>query len=97
MTTTVQPLLPLQPVRRDNDALEIVVSQRHIRTGVHGSPWRCPVALALRSAGHESVMVACGYLMIGARRYTLPESLAQWISDYDHCQPVHPERWVLRP
>ncbi len=74
--------------------MEFKVTTEHIGGAVRGQSSRCPVALALASAGAQSPLVgqANGEYRRGGRNYffTITGRVRNWINAYDQGEEVLP-------
>ena len=77
--------------------MKVKVTEDHIHEGVKGSKRNCPVALAIWDAGMVDVMVGAGmadwYDAAPGKGFVsaaLPESVQEFVGDFDHGEEVEP-------
>lgn len=77
--------------------MKIYVTQDDIDKGQCGSPYRCPVALAVRRAcASHQVSVSSYYIVVDELGRAAPgPQLEQWIWDFDSRRPVAPIEFDL--
>lgn len=78
------------------ETLAILVTPEQIDMGIRENGLACPVALALRDAGHHWVEVGLFSIRADGHLYAITSDLAQWIDSFDNGGDVAPERFVVR-
>lgn len=73
----------------------VKVTKNHIHKGQKGKPCDCPIALALRMAGHQNVEVFNSCIWINGKRYPTQLKVDRWIRRYDKGETVEPLEFEL--
>ena len=80
--------------------LAVEVTRRCIEDGIPGSPYHCPVTLAVGAntagvvcTGNEQLTIAFDN---GTAVYNLPRTAQQFVERFDDGQPVHPITFKAR-
>lgn len=77
-------------------ATKVIVTEEHIRGGVPGSIYYCPLALALRSAfGTGCVCAGTTYAWVRGNRARFPESALDFQAQFDSRERVSPFEFFL--
>lgn len=77
-----------------DEPLTFTVTPDDIARGRAGSPWWCPVALALKR-DHSDVSVTCSSIYIGDARWETPPSVADFITRFDLIGDPDPATFTL--
>lgn len=75
--------------------IRIYVNKKHIQKGVRGSYHYCPIAIALKSKGHENVYVAGLTTTINGKHFRIGKTGACFIHDFDNGYKVKPKHIYL--
>jgi len=73
----------------------IRVTQEHIDSGDKGRATSCPIANALRCEGYVYPSVCAQFVRVGARMYNLPDSVTNFIQNFDKGVEVEPFEFEL--
>lgn len=83
--------------------MQINIERRNISRGVKSSAKACPLVLSVQQNLKKGVNCSCDGAFLYIRYkwasnsdvIPLPESLIQWIWDYDHGKRVEPDNWAI--
>jgi len=81
--------------------MKITVTQKDINKGIPRIGDKCPIALAIKRKTHKYVQVGCTYAWVKLKNrmvtYVLPDTVVQFIKDFDENRKVRPFSVKLKP
>lgn len=69
--------------------IKVNVTQEHINRGIRFKPCLCPVALAIKSAMQQSVVVGIYEAVVGTTNVYLPIEVTRFINEFDLDLPTN--------
>lgn len=76
--------------------MEITITKKHISQGEPKSKKTCPIALAIKEqTGYKTVFVRNYGIIIGSKRFWMPDIAAKFVNYFDLNKEVKPFKFSL--
>ena len=76
--------------------IKVKVTKKHIKCGVKGNEYLCPIARAVRALGYKRVSVDSVSIITRNQTFSVPYQAGDFIWDFDKGQKVRPFTFIAR-